>query len=227
MDKTKAWILSLDKIEYKEAFDLQRKLVEKRMEGKIPDVFILLEHYPVFTVSRDETRNNILVSEEVLKKKGVDVCRTDRGGDVTYHGPGQIVGYNIMDLGCRGKDLHVYIRSIEQLIIDTLSDYDISAGRDTKHPGVWVDNNKIAAIGIAIKSGWISMHGFSLNVNPDMECYSMIVPCGIADKGVTCMKEVCGSDIMIEELHQKLIEHYCRIFIMNPEIITLGDLKWL
>jgi lipoate-protein ligase B len=132
-----------------------------------------------------------------------------------------------MDLSLRGRDLHAYIRSIEQLIIDTLSDYGIKSGRDSRQPGVWVGNNKIAAIGIAVKSGWISMHGFALNVNPDMDCYSMIVPCGIADKGVACMQDILGTEVFAPDLRQRLIEHYCRIFSVNPEIITLGDLKWL
>lgn len=221
-----AWILKIDKMEYHEAFRLQKKLVEQRMEDKIPDTLILLEHFPVFTANREKTFSNILASVEDVERKGIRICRTDRGGDVTYHGPGQIVGYNIMDLSRRGKDLHSYIRSIEQIIIDTMSDYGIEAERDSKHPGVWVGHDKIAAVGIAVKSGWISMHGFSLNVKPDMTPYSMIVPCGITDKGVTSMKQVLGKDVPMDDVRNRIINHYCRIFSMSPEMITLGDLKW-
>ena len=132
------------------------------------------------------------------------MCRTDRGGDVTYHGPGQVVGYSIMDLKEQGRDLHRYIRNVEQLLIDTLKDYGIAACRDPKHPGVWTGNRKIAAIGIAVKNGWITMHGFALNVNPDMRHFTMIVPCGITDKGVTSMAEKLGAPVDRRALQEKL-----------------------
>ncbi|MCP4623639.1 MAG: lipoyl(octanoyl) transferase LipB, partial [bacterium] len=168
MEKHEAWVLDIDKIRYNEAFELQKKLVGARSRDEIKDTFILLEHLPVFTANREATFSNIVASEQVLKEQGVEVCRTDRGGDVTYHGPGQIVGYNIMDLKQQGRDLHAYIRNVEQMIIDTIGDYGIVAGRDSRHPGVWVGNEKICAIGIAVKSGWISMHGFGFNISPNM-----------------------------------------------------------
>ena len=221
------WILELGITDYEKAFRLQKKLVSARTMDKIRDTLILLEHPPVFTANRDKTFENILVSGELLEKRGVRVCRTDRGGDVTYHGPGQIVGYNIMDLTNCGKDLHAYIRNIEQMIIDTLLEYGIKSARDKKHPGVWVGNEKIAAIGISVKSQWISMHGFALNVNPDMDHYKMIVPCGIEDKGVTSMRRVLGEPVVFQDVKDKIIMHYCRIFGLTSKKISLEDLTWL
>ncbi len=227
MKKKSAWVLCLDEIRYEDAFDLQKKLVDARSSGKIKDTLVLLEHSPVFTANRNETFKNILAPKEIIESKGIQICKTDRGGDVTYHGPGQVVGYNIMDLNDHGRDLHAYIRSIEQLLIDTLEDYGIKSGRDRKHPGVWVGNEKIAAIGIAVKKGWISMHGFALNVKPDMEHYKMIIPCGITDRGVTSMSLVLGRTVCLNEIQEKLVEHYGRIFCIEPEKIRLGDLPWL
>ena len=226
MDRKECWILEIDRIEYKEAFELQKKIVDARSKDEIKDTFILLEHLPVFTANRKETFQNILVSKELLEKEGIEVCRTDRGGDVTYHGPGQVVGYNIMDLKGRGKDLHAYIRSIEQLLIDTLADYGIESGRDKEHPGVWVGSEKIAAIGIAVKRGWITMHGFALNINPNMDHYKMIIPCGISDKGVTSMSAVLGRHVGLQEVKSRVACYYGKIFNLRPKIITMEDLPW-
>ena len=216
-EKKKCLVLEIERISYNDAFELQRKLVSARLKKEIEDTLILLEHDPVFTAPRTETRNNILVPTEILAQEGIEVCPTDRGGDVTYHGPGQVVGYSIMDLKEQGRDLHLYIRNVEQLLIDTLQDYGIAAGRDPKHPGVWTGNKKIAAIGIAVKNGWITMHGFALNVNPNMNHFTMIVPCGITDKGVTSMAEKLGSPVDRAALQDKLIQHYGEIFQRAPQ----------
>jgi lipoate-protein ligase B len=226
MYKNQCWILEIERIGYKEAFELQKKIVDARSKDEIKDTFILLEHFPVFTANRKETFLNILASKELLEKEGIEVCKTNRGGDVTYHGPGQVVGYNIMDLKGRGRDLHAYIRSMEQLIIDTLADYGIKSGRDKEHPGVWVGSKKIAAIGIAVKRGWISMHGFALNINPNMDHYKMIVPCGIADKEVTSMSAVLGRPVELQDVKEKLTLHYGKIFDREPKMITMEDLPW-
>jgi len=222
-EKKKCLILEIERISYEEAFELQRRLVAARLKNHIEDTFILLEHDPVFTANRQETFQNILAPSEILAQEGIEVCRTDRGGDVTYHGPGQIVGYSIMDLKEQGRDLHQYIRNMEQVLIDTLSGYGIGAGRDKKHPGVWVKNEKIAAIGIAVKNGWITMHGFALNVDPNMDHFRMIVPCGITDKGVTSMAALLGRPVDRGELHEQLIYHYGKIFKRTPEKLT--DIK--
>ena len=222
-EKKKCLILEIERISYEEAFELQRRLVAARLKNQIEDTFILLEHDPVFTANREETFQNILAPSEILAQEGIEVCRTDRGGDVTYHGPGQIVGYSIMDLKEQGRDLHQYIRNMEQVLIDTLAEYGIKAGRDTKHPGVWVKNEKIAAIGIAVKNGWITMHGFALNVDPNMDHFRMIVPCGITDKGVTSMAALLGKPVDRIELHEHLICHYGQLFKRTPEKLT--DIK--
>jgi lipoate-protein ligase B len=224
-EKKKCLILEIERISYEEAFELQRRLVAARLKNHIEDTFILLEHDPVFTANRQETFQNILAPSEILTHEGIEVCHTDRGGDVTYHGPGQIVGYSIMDLKEQGRDLHQYIRNMEQVLIDTLAHYGIVAGRDKQHPGVWVNNEKIAAIGIAVKNGWITMHGFALNVVPNMEHFRMIVPCGITDKGVTSMAALLGRRIDRDELHKQLIAQYGKIFDRAPEKVS--DLKIL
>lgn len=219
-EKKKCLILEIDRIGYHDAFELQRALVAARFNKQIEDTFILLEHNPVFTANRKETFKNILAPSAVLARQGIEVCHTDRGGDVTYHGPGQIVGYSIMDLKEQGRDLHQYIRNMEQVLIDTVAHYGIEAGRDSKHPGVWVNNEKIAAIGIAVKKGWITMHGFALNVDPNMEHFRLIVPCGITDKGVTSMAALLGRRVDRGELHEHLIYHYSQIFQRTPEKVT-------
>ena len=226
MEKMDAWYLDINRIGYGDAFELQKKLVDARSKDEIIDTFILLEHEPVFTANRDVTFNNIVAPKEVLEQEGVEVCKTDRGGDVTYHGPGQIVGYNIMDLKNQGRDLHAYIRNVEQMIIDTLADFKITSGRDPEHPGVWVGNEKICAIGIAVKSGWITMHGFGFNVNPNMDHYKMIIACGIQDKGVTSMRDQLGREVKISEVKKRLIVHYEKIFNRSLEKIQQEDLPW-
>ena len=218
--KKEAWILNLDIVPYEKAFELQKRLVQMRSREVINDILILLEHPPVFTVTRKATLNNVLASPDELKEKGISVCKTNRGGDITYHGPGQLVGYPIMDLKDYGKDLHKYIRTIEEMIINVLMDYSISAHRDKIHPGVWVGNEKIAAIGIAVKSSWITMHGFALNINPDLNHYALIVPCGISDRGVTSLSKLLGKPISQKEVRHKLIQHYQDVFNLSTREIT-------
>ena len=223
--KKEAWILNLDTVPYEEAFDLQKRLVEMRSQGAINDTLILLEHPPVFTVTRKATLKNVLASPDELKEKGISLCQTNRGGDITYHGPGQLVGYPIMNLKDYGKDLHKYIRAIEEMIIKVLMDYGISAQRDKAHPGVWVGNEKIAAIGIAVKSSWTTMHGFAFNINPDLNHYSLIVPCGITDKGVTSLSKLLVKPISRQEVSDRLICHYQEVFNLNAKKITLEELN--
>jgi len=223
--KKEAWILNLDTVPYEEAFDLQKRLVEMRSQDVINDTLILLEHPPVFTVTRKATLKNVLVSQDELKEKGISLCKTNRGGDITYHGPGQLVGYPIMNLKDYGKDLHKYIRTIEEMIIKVLIDYGISAHRDKVHPGVWVGNEKIAAIGIAVKSSWTTMHGFAFNINPDLNHYSLIVPCGITDKGVTSLSKLLGKPISRQGVSDRLVHHYQELFNLNAKKITLEELN--
>ena len=222
--KKEAWILSLDTVPYEEAFALQKRLVTMRSQDAICDTLILLEHPPVFTVTRKATLNNILASPDELEDKGISLCKTNRGGDITYHGPGQIVGYPIMNLKEHGKDLHKYIRNIEEIIISVLMDYGISAHRDKANPGVWIGDEKIAAIGIAVKSSWTTMHGFAFNVNPDLNHYSFIVPCGLTNKGITSLSKLLGTPISMEEVREKVIHHYAEVFKLRTRKVSLEEL---
>jgi lipoate-protein ligase B len=216
--------LDLGTVEYERAFELQKSCVEARSQEKIQDILLLLEHLPVFTLSKSTEPDHILVPISSLTERGISVSLTNRGGDVTYHGPGQLVGYVIMDLRKRGKDLHRYVRDLEQLIIGTLSDWGISANRIPEHPGVWVHNEKIAAIGIAVSRQWITMHGFSLNIDPCLEHFSLIVPCGIRDRGVTSMKRILGEDIDPQKLQQDIINNFQRVFGTRGVRVQPGEL---
>jgi lipoyl(octanoyl) transferase len=222
--KKEAWILNLDTVPYEEAFALQKRLVAMRSQGTICDTLILLEHPPVFTITKKATLKNVLASQDELRDRGISLCQTNRGGDITYHGPGQIVGYPIMSLKDHGKDLHKYIRNIEGIIINLLQDYGISAHRDKANPGVWIEDEKIAAIGIAVKSSWTTMHGFAFNVNPDLNHYSLIVPCGITNKGVTSLSKLLETPISITEVREKLIHHYAEVFNLTTRKISLEDI---
>jgi len=223
--KQEAWILKLDTVPYQQALELQKKLVELRSRDAIPDTLILLEHPPVFTVTREATRRNLLASPQSLEKKGISVHQTNRGGDITYHGPGQLVGYPIISLKDRGKDLHRYIRSIEEMIILVLKEYGISGYRDSINAGVWVEGDKIAAIGIAVKASWTTMHGFSFNICPDLSHYSFIVPCGIVGRGVTSLAKILGKAVSRQEVEGQLVHYFEELFDVTCIEISLEELQ--
>jgi len=204
-------VLELGLIEYQEAYNLQRTFHQQRVEGKIPDVLLLLEHPPTITIGKSGTLDNVLVSRERLAQEGMSLFFSDRGGDVTYHGPGQLVGYPIVDLRQRGKDLHSYVKKLEEVILRTLSDFSIDGDRDECHPGVWVNEQEIAAIGLSLRN-WVSMHGFALNINIDLEHFSFINPCGFSDRRATSMSKILGSQIPIREATNSLISHFCNVF---------------
>lgn len=221
--KKEAWILNLNTVPYQEALELQKKLVELRARDIIEDTLILLEHPPVFTVTREATRRNLLASPQVLTEKRISVHQTNRGGDITYHGPGQLVGYPIISLKERGRDLHRYIRSLEDMIILVLKEYGISGCRDTINAGVWVDKDKIAAIGIAVKSSWTTMHGFSFNISPDLSHYSFIVPCGIVGRGVTSLSKILGQPVGREEVQGRLVRCFGEVFDVKSREVSLEE----
>src|ERR1044071_5881399 len=176
----------LGRMNYGEALTLQKDLAEQRKRGEIPDQLLLLEHPHVITLGRNGHLENLLAGDQILDRAGISFYPTDRGGDVTYHGPGQLVGYPILDLRDWKRDVGAYVRGIEQVIIDTLADLGITAGRIPKLTGVWVGERKIAAIGIHL-SRWVTSHGFALNVNTDLSYFQYIVPCGLT-KPVTSMR---------------------------------------
>ena len=196
-------------VNYADAFELQRALVSRRKRGEIPDQFLLLEHPHTITLGRNGHMENLLAREEILERAGVAFHPTDRGGDITYHGPGQIVGYPILDLRGWKRDVLAYVRAIEQVIIGALADFGLQAGRIPAMTGVWVNGAKIAAIGVHI-SRWVTSHGFALNVSTDLSYFQYIVPCGLT-KPVTSMSAL-GARVPRETVIERLVFHFGRVF---------------
>jgi len=206
-------VLRPGRLDYKEALELQEETQMKRIEGSIPDTLILLEHFPVLTLGRRGDEANILRSREDLEAAGVRVYDVNRGGDVTYHGPGQIVGYPVMDLKEMGRDIKDYVFRIEEVFIRLLSaEFGIKAEReDKKYTGVWVGNEKITAIGIAVRQ-WVTMHGFAFNVNTDLSHFGWINPCGLSDKGVTSVREITGVEADFAKMNDLVIKYFLEVF---------------
>jgi len=197
---------------YEDARLWQRSLVQQLKENPAaPEHLILLEHPPVFTIGRSGTARNILCPRELLRQKGIEVFETERGGDITYHGPGQIVGYPILRLSEREKDIHLYLRQLEEVIIRCLRSLGIDAGRDPAYTGVWTKGKKICAIGIAI-SRWITFHGWALNLNPDLSHFALINPCGITDRGVTSLYAENPTRYNRNKVEDIIIAHFSEIF---------------
>lgn len=204
-------VFQLGMTEYAWAWDLQRRLFGLRMEGRIGDLLLLNEHRHVYTLGKRTDENHLLAGRGELKQRGIAVCSVDRGGDVTYHGPGQLVGYPIVDLQNYYHDIHRYLRDLEEVIIRTLAEYGVSASRDPELTGVWVADEKIAAIGIKV-SRWITMHGFALNVATDLSYFERIIPCGIHHKGVTSLERLLGRPLPLGDVAEKIIKHFCLVF---------------
>jgi len=200
-------------VPYTEALAMQRALVEDRRAERIDDTLLLLEHPHVLTlgVRGDGGRSHILVSDDALAQRGIDVHETGRGGDITYHGPGQLVGYPIVALKPDRCDVHRYVRDLEDVIIRTAASYGVDAGRVDGLTGVWVGRDKLAAIGVRI-SRWITSHGFALNVTTDLDYFSLIVPCGIADRGVTSLARLLGRPVDRREVEDRIAAHFCTVF---------------
>lgn len=204
-------------IDYAKAYEIQTRLLEERLAGRIPDVLLLLEHKPVITLGKSGKVENILVSQEELAKQGVSLVFIDRGGDATYHGPGQLVGYPIMDLRERERDAYVYLRSLEEVLIRTIRDFGIESGRDPTHAGVWVDNQEIAAIGLSLRK-WITMHGFALNVNTDLKQFTLINPCGFTNRRATSISELVGREVPLAQVKERLLNHFAEVFKVELEM---------
>lgn len=209
-------VYQLGLVGYKEAYHLQRKLLRERFDGEIKDTILLLEHLPTITIGKSGKLENVLVSQTQLAREGISLFFTDRGGDVTYHGPGQLVAYPIIDLRQRGRDIHRYVHDLEEVVIRTLSSFSIGAGRDESHAGVWVKDEEIAAIGLSIKK-WITMHGIALNVNTNLEHFSLINPCGFSGKKATSISRLLSQDIPMEEVAESLIAHFSDVFNVHIE----------
>jgi len=198
-------------IDYKTAWDLQKEIFSLRVKNECPDTFFLLEHPHTYTLGKIADKKNLISSENRLRELGIRVYEIDRGGDITYHGPGQVVGYPIIKLSDWKEDTHRYLRGLEETIIMTCSEYGIHAGRNPKFTGVWIGERKIAAIGIKI-SRWVTMHGFAFNINTDLSYFRGIIPCGIKDKDVTSLRMELDNEIPLDEVKEKLIGNFSKVF---------------
>jgi lipoyl(octanoyl) transferase len=206
----------LGRLGYAEALALQQEKVALRKADGIPDTLLLLEHPHVYTLGRNARREHLLVSTERLRELGAEVFETDRGGDVTYHGPGQLVGYPIFDLTKHRRDISWYMRSLEEVFVGVARDFGIDSGRLDGAPGVWVGNEKLVAMGVHV-SRWVTSHGFAFNVNTDLGYFEAIVPCGLRDKGVASLANLAGGPVDMETVLQRVVEHFGGVFGMEME----------
>lgn len=197
-------IIDLGRIDYEEAYRIQKDFVAERKAGRSQDTVLLAEHYEVFTIGRTGSRENLLFGEEELLKRGIKILRVDRGGDITFHGPGQLVLYPILDLKSRGRDLHKYLRLLEEVVIVFLNEYSVSGTRINGRTGVWVEDKKIASIGIG-SSNWITYHGLSVNINVDLNFFSMINPCGFKGIQMTSLDRVMHGKVALDEAKHRII----------------------
>jgi len=243
LNKDITWI-DLGKIDYQQAWDYQEKLFSETIQIKIqnrqfpaaeekrtPNYLLFCEHPHVYTLGKSGSENNLLISEQVLKQKGASFYKINRGGDITYHGPGQLVGYPILDLDNFFTDIHQYLRYLEEAIILTLAEYGLVAGRIAGLTGVWLDHEaqiqprKICAMGVKC-SRWVTMHGFALNVNTDLTYFDNIVPCGITDKAVTSLKQELGYEVALPDVAQKVLKHLAELFGATLHIILADEKRY-
>jgi lipoyl(octanoyl) transferase len=200
----------LGRVPYGEALDLQARLVTDRQQGRVGDTLLLLEHDPVFTLGRNARAENVLHSQEALEARGFAVFETGRGGDVTYHGPGQLVAYPILDLSPDRCDVHRYVRDLEEIMIRTCGDYGVEARRVAGMTGAWAGEDKVGAIGVRI-ARWVTSHGLALNVSTDLAPFDLIVPCGIRGRGVTSLERLLGRPVPLAEVAARLAGHLASV----------------
>jgi lipoyl(octanoyl) transferase len=195
---------------------MQEELVRRRREGAIPDQLLLLEHPHVITLGRGTGAGHVLVDEEERSRRGIELFESGRGGDVTYHGPGQVVGYPILALEPERRDLHRYLRDLEEVLIRALATVGVRGERARGLTGVWVNGAKVAAIGVRVSSGWITSHGFALNVSTDLSLFRTIIPCGIGDREVTSLERILGPGAMLPDPEDLLVEPFAEVFGRIP-----------
>jgi lipoyl(octanoyl) transferase len=201
----------LGRLRYADGLDLQSRLVKERQAGEIPDTLLLLEHDPVFTLGRNARKENVLLPDEALRERGFDVFESGRGGDVTYHGPGQVVGYPIIDLSPDRRDVHRYVRDLEEVMIRCCADYGTEASRVEGLTGAWIGEDKVGAIGVRI-ARWVTSHGFALNVTTDLSAFDLIVPCGIRGRGVTSLERLLARAVPLDDVMGRLVVHFGDVF---------------
>ena len=201
----------LGRTEYRECWDLQKTLFDRRLRGSIDDTLLITEHDPVYTLGRGGNPHHLLVPLDELAAMGATFVMTDRGGDITYHGPGQLVAYPIVDLNDYGRDLHQYLRRLEEVVIRVLEQYEVNGRRQNGWTGVWVEEEKICAIGVKT-SRWVTMHGLAMNVSTDLSWFDTIVPCGIVDKKVTSLSAVTGMKVTPDEIIPAFLQEFGEVF---------------
>jgi len=224
-------VADLGSVPYSAALELQRDLARRRITGEIAeDVLLLVEHPPVVTLGRTAKNANLLASPEFLSDRGVELFEVERGGDITFHGPGQLVGYPIIDLKRHRKDLHWYLRQVEQALIDAIAEFGLSGGRVEKYTGVWVGTNdavrprKLASIGVHARD-WVTWHGFALNVNTDLSYFDLIVPCGISDVTMTSVAREAKLGSVDMAMAATAVTHaFGRVFNLTPRSVTLAEI---
>lgn len=207
-------VVWLGRMDYREAWALQRGLAEARRQELAPDTLLLVEHPPTFTLGRRGTPDHILMDTETLHRRAVAVVPIDRGGDITYHGPGQLVAYPILHLGRWGSDISRYVRLLEEVGIRTAAAFGVTAVRQPGNAGVWVGNDKLVAIGVRV-SRWVTTHGLAFNVAPDMSYFAGIIPCGLADRGVTSLECLLGIPPTLAEVRAELTAAFRDVFVLN------------
>ncbi len=205
----------LGSVPYREAWELQHRLFERRAAGAIPDTLLLLEHPPTITLGRAGGRDHLLASAEELAARGIDLLEIDRGGDVTYHGPGQVVAYPILDLSRLLPDLNRYVRALEETMMRVLRDHGLESERIAGMSGVWVGGAKVGAVGIRVKE-WITMHGFALNVNTELSAFDLIVPCGLHGRPVTSLAQLLGHPMELEQARREVVSALAAVFGFEP-----------
>jgi lipoate-protein ligase B len=220
----RGYIINLGLIDYKEAWDLQHDLWSRRVEGELPDLLLLLEHPHVVTLGRRGNRSNLIVSPAVLEAMKIPLFHVERGGDVTYHGPGQMVVYPILDLKEYGYRLIRYVDQLEEIILRVLGDFGIEGRKDPLNRGVWVNQEKIASIGVAIKR-WVSFHGFALNYETDLKYFDLIHPCGLKGKKMTTLTKILGVKISKGALMERILFQFKRVFVRDWMVKTLEEIR--
>jgi lipoate-protein ligase B len=219
------WVVRLGRMGYEECLELQREVARQRISGEIPqDVLLLVEHPPVVTLGRSSKQKNLISSPAFLASRGVELFEVERGGDVTFHGPGQLVGYPIIDLKRHKLDLHWYLRAVEEGLIRTLSRYGISSERNTGYTGVWTQGRKIASIGVHARD-WVTWHGFALNVTTDLSYFDLIVPCGIVGVEMTSIEKETGLAVSLGDVSDVAAAEFGVLFDLRTRSVPVDNLR--